>query len=180
DVDNPLCGPQGSARVFSPQKGASAQQVEVIEKINVEFAQETERACGVKVAQMPRTGSAGGLAAALHAYVGAELVSGSEFVLKASEFEELLNEHDCLLVGEGKTDAQTLFGKVPWAAIQIAEKLGKKSILISGSLGEGHEKIKALGLVIKIACGRKPSPEVALLQGLSQALALLEEKYRQK
>ncbi|NBV51655.1 hypothetical protein EBR78_10625, partial [bacterium] len=173
DVDNPLCGPQGSARVFSPQKGASAQQVEVIEKRNIEFAQETERAFGVKVAQMPRAGSAGGLAAALHAYLGAELVSGSKLVLKASGFEELLKEHDCLLVGEGKTDAQTLSGKAPWAAIQTAEKLGKKSILISGSLGEGHEKIKAAGLIAKLASGREPEVKIALLSSLNQALNTL-------
>ena len=162
DVDNPLCGERGSAKVFSPQKGASPEQVELIEKRNVDWAMAIKKGSGIDVSQMPRAGSAGGLAAALHVFLKGELVSGAEFVLKASRFEEILKEHDYLIVGEGKSDFQTLSGKSPWAAIQVAEKLGKKSILISGSLGEGAEKIAATGLIGKLACGREPDAREAL------------------
>ena len=175
DVENPLCGEEGSARVFAPQKGATPEQVVFIEKRNHEFAKEIQKRFGLSVAKMPRAGSAGGLATAFHAFLGGKLVSGSEFVLEASRFETVLQEQDVLLVGEGKTDFQTLSGKSPWAAIQVAEKLQKKSILISGVLGEGSEKIEAPGLVAKVACGREPSPEIALRRSVSEALLVLLE-----
>lgn len=162
DVENPLCGPNGSARVFSPQKGATPDEVALIEKQHSDFAKQIEKDLGLKVSDMPRTGSAGGLASSLYAYLNGKLVSGSQWVLKASGFEEILDKHDVLVVGEGKSDFQTLSGKSPWAAIQVAEKLGKKSILISGVLGEGAEKIRASGLIARVACGREPSPEQAL------------------
>jgi len=170
DVDNPLCGERGSARVFAPQKGATAQQVEMIETRNTEFANEMEQRFGIQVAQMPRTGSAGGLGAALHVFLGGQLVSGAEFVLSASGFDEVLKEQDLLIVGEGKSDFQTLSGKSPWAAIQRAEKLGKQSILISGALGAGFEKIAAPGLVSKIACGKDPEPKTALKNAVERAI----------
>ncbi|NBX77658.1 MAG: glycerate kinase [Proteobacteria bacterium] len=168
DVDNPLCGERGSARVFSPQKGAAPVQVAIIEKRNAEWAKAIKQNFGIDVSEMPRAGSAGGLAAALHVFLKGELVSGAEFVLKASGFEEILKHHDVLIVGEGKSDFQTLSGKSPWAAIQVAEKLGKKSILISGVLGEGAEKIAAPGLIAKIACGREPDARGALARAVRE------------
>ena len=173
DVENPLCGPNGSARVFSPQKGASPEQVVLLEKAHSEFADVVERKFGIDIKSMPRGGSAGGLASALYAYLGAELVSGAQFVLTASRFEAALEKHDCLIVGEGKTDVQTLSGKSPWVAIQLAEKLRKKSFLISGALGEGAEKIQASGLIAKIACGREPDVRTALLLAVNHALKAL-------
>ena len=170
DVDNPLCGERGSAKVFSPQKGASAEEVELIETRNLDFSKTVREKFGVDVSQMPRAGSAGGLAAALHVFLKGKLVSGAEFVLKASRFEEHLKHNDFLIVGEGKSDFQTLSGKSPWAAIQVAEKLGKKSILISGSLGEGAEKIVATGLIGKLACGREPDAREALREGIRQVV----------
>lgn len=166
DVDNPLCGENGSARIFAPQKGASPEEVFLIEARHLEFAGKIWRRFGKDVRSMPRGGSAGGLATALHVFLGAELVSGAEFVLEASQFMDQLKHHDYLIVGEGRSDSQTLNGKAPWAAIQRAEKLKKKSLLISGSLGEGIEKISASGLIAKIACGREPTPKAALMHAL--------------
>lgn len=173
DVENPLCGPTGSARVFSPQKGASPDEVIQIEKSHLDFSKEIQNRFGIQISDMPRTGSAGGLAAALHAYLKGELVSGSQFVLEASNFEKQLMAHDVLIVGEGRSDGQTLCGKAPWAAIQIADRLGKNSILISGALGEGAERIQASGLICKLATGREPSPEKALSEAIIQAVARL-------
>ncbi|MFM8269759.1 MAG: glycerate kinase [Pseudomonadota bacterium] len=106
----------------------------------------------------------------VHAFLGGTLVSGSQFVLEASGFETLLQRHDLLIVGEGKSDFQTLQGKSPGAAIQVAERLGKKSVLISGLLGEGSEKIQAPGLVAKLACGREPDPKTALRQAVLELI----------
>jgi len=170
DVENPLCGEKGSARVFASQKGATPEQVDLLEKRNQEFAKEIQARLGIDCLDIPRAGSAGGLATALLAFLGGELVSGSQFVLEASRFESLLSTHDFLIVGEGKSDSQTLQGKSPWAAIQVAEKLKKKSILISGVLGEGSEKIEGPCLVAKMACGREPDPKTALRRALEACL----------
>lgn len=167
DVENPLCGETGSAKVFAPQKGATPNQVDLIEKQNQKFAEEIKLLLGKDVSSMPRAGSAGGLATALHAFLGGRLVSGSHFMLEASDFETVLRQHDVLIIGEGKTDSQTISGKSPWAAIQVAEKLGKKSVLISGALGEGSETIQGFGLVAKMACGRTPDPATALKQAVT-------------
>jgi glycerate kinase len=174
DVENPLCGPMGSAKFFSPQKGADPEQVLQIEKNHLDFAKEIESKFGIQISGMPRTGSAGGLAAALHVFLKGKLVSGSAFVLEASFFKEKLKIHDVLIVGEGRTDFQTHNGKAPWAAIQVAESLGKKSVLISGSLGEGNDEIRAAGLICKMGCGKDPSPQKALSQALIEALARLD------
>lgn len=173
DVDNPLCGERGSARVFAPQKGATPEEVELIEKRNLAFADEIKSRFGVDVKNRPRGGSAGGLATALHVFLRAELVSGSAFVLKAFCFEAVLKSHDVLIVGEGKTDFQTLSGKAPWAAIQAAQKLGKKAVLISGAFGEGIEQVSSPNLIQKIACGREPDPKSALEKAVEQAYLFL-------
>ncbi|MFM8268898.1 MAG: glycerate kinase [Pseudomonadota bacterium] len=170
DVDNPLCGERGAARVFSPQKGASANEVIQIEQNHLRFAHEIKIRFGKDVTNMPRGGSAGGLATALHVFLNAELVSGSQFVLSASNFEDVLKDCDVLLVGEGKTDIQTLSGKAPWEALKVAEKLKKKSILISGSFGEGIEQVSYPGLVAKTACGREPDAKTALTRAIEVAL----------
>lgn len=162
DVKNPLCGKEGSARVFSPQKGANLDQLLRIEEGHLNFARWIHKYLKIDIAKKPRSGSAGGLAGALHVFLGGELVSGAEFMLQASGFESLLRENDYLIVGEGKSDFQTLSGKAPWAAIQLAEKMGKKSFLISGSLGEGAEKVRSKSLISKVECGREPSPQEAL------------------
>ncbi|NBX93101.1 MAG: glycerate kinase [Proteobacteria bacterium] len=168
DVENPLCGPRGSARVFSPQKGASAEDVAVLEKAHWDFAQEIKQQTGRDISQMPRGGSAGGLATALHVFLGGELVPGAQWMLKHSGFYEALTRCDCLITGEGRSDAQTRSGKAPWAALKAAEALNKPSFLISGSFGEGKDHLVTKSLVKKEECGREPTPPEALKTAITQ------------
>lgn len=163
DVLNPLCGASGSARVFSPQKGATPAQVILIEQGMEHFAAEIEKHFAKPVRSLPMTGSAGGVATALYAFLGAELVQGSRYLLNAIGFDEKLAAHDILLTGEGKCDAQTLSGKGSFECLKRAGALDKASVIIAGALGEGHEALRKLPGVIGVhACGREPSPSEAL------------------
>lgn len=163
DVLNPVCGPQGSARIFAPQKGASPTQVQLLEQGMENFCAVLQKANGRNLRLEPMTGAAGGLAAACLGFLNAELVLGARFVMDWIRFDDQLRPHDFLIVGEGKTDKQTLCGKAPWEAIERGRKLGKKVILISGALGEGHEQlVKQNPLLQCFACGEHPSAQEAL------------------
>lgn len=163
DVLNPLCGPSGSARVFSPQKGATSAQVTLIEQGMEHFGAEMEKHLAKPVKSVPMTGSAGGVSSALYAFLNAELVQGSRYLLDAIGFDEKLSQHDILLTGEGKCDAQTLSGKGSFECLKRAGTKEKESIIIAGVLGEGHEGLPNLSGVSGVfACGREPSPQEAL------------------
>ncbi len=164
DVTNSLCGPQGSAPTFAPQKGASPAEVEIIAKGMENFATLTEALTGKDIANTPRTGSAGGISAAFFGYFQTELVSGAKYLFNWLGYDDLVAKHDYVVTGEGRTDYQTLAGKSPFEVIQSAGRAGKKVILISGSLGEGYERFKEFPCVVGCyASGSQGSAQEALL-----------------
>ncbi len=163
DVMNPLCGPRGSARTFAPQKGATAGQVSQIDQGMEHFASVIQATTGRNLRYEPMTGSAGGLAAAFLAFFDAELVHGARFLLDWIHFDRILSDHCFLIVGEGKTDQQTLSGKAPLEGVERALRLGKKVVVISGALGEGHEQLLQKRSVAGCyACGESPTAKDAL------------------
>ncbi|HOX21892.1 MAG TPA: glycerate kinase, partial [Elusimicrobiales bacterium] len=113
DVKNPLLGRCGSARVYGPQKGASPKQVRLMEKSLSRLCAVLKKEHGVDVARKPGGGAAGGLAAGLVAFLGAEIRNGAEEVLKLLEAEQMVKKADLVLTGEGKLDSQTRYGKAP-------------------------------------------------------------------
>ncbi|WP_312416233.1 glycerate 2-kinase [Pseudescherichia sp.] len=134
DVTNPLTGEQGASRIFGPQKGATeAQIVELDSNLN-HYADVIKRSLRVDVKDVPGAGAAGGMGAALMAFLGAELRSGIEIVTQALNLEEHI--HDCTLVvtGEGRIDSQSIHGKVPVGVAKVAKKYHKPVIGIAGSL----------------------------------------------
>ncbi|WP_312212026.1 glycerate 2-kinase [Pseudescherichia sp.] len=134
DVTNPLTGEQGASRIFGPQKGATeAQIVELDSNLN-HYADVIKRSLRVDVKNVPGAGAAGGMGAALMAFLGAELRSGIEIVTQALNLEEHI--HDCTLVvtGEGRIDSQSIHGKVPVGVANVAKKYHKPVIGIAGSL----------------------------------------------
>lgn len=112
DVENPLCGPNGAAHVFGPQKGADEAMVERLDRGLDHLAQVVERDLGVSVAQIPGAGAAGGMGAGCMAFLGAELKSGIECVLDTVGFDGLLEGTDLVITGEGCIDSQSVQGKV--------------------------------------------------------------------
>ena len=118
DVENPFLGPNGAARVFAPQKGADPQMVEVLEQRMRNRASRILSQTGVNVSNLKRAGAAGGLGGALHAYLGAELLSGINAVLDAVGFDEEIVDTEYIITGEGTSDCQTLSGKVPMGVLK--------------------------------------------------------------
>jgi glycerate kinase len=164
DVENPLCGPHGSARIFAPQKGATGDQVSRIEAAMESFGEKISAGGLADPRAMPMSGAAGGLAAGLAAFLGARLVLGIDFVLEATGFDSALAAHDLLITGEGRTDSQSLGGKAPWICCQRAGKSGKPSVLVSGQVtAEAAAAFRCLPGVIGVAaCGREPDAATAL------------------
>jgi glycerate kinase len=129
DVRNPLLGPRGAARVFGPQKGATPEQVEVLE------ARLAARRSLAPFANLPGAGAAGGLGAALAA-LGAELVPGAEVVLERIGFHAAAREADLVVTGEGTVDPTTLEGKAPGAVLHVCTAEGIRCAVFGGRVEE--------------------------------------------
>lgn len=136
DVENPFVGPEGASAVFGPQKGATAEMIELLDANLTKFANVVEKLSGNSLHAEKGAGAAGGAGGAFQAFFPCEMKQGISVVLKAISFDEQLQEADLILTGEGKTDVQTLSGKTPFGIAQVVKREGKKVILISGALDE--------------------------------------------
>lgn len=141
DVRNPLCGQAGASIVYGPQKGATPEQVIQLDSAMGKYAQlvEGEIACSLQNAE--GAGAAGGLGFAMMA-IGAKIVSGAQFVEEFSGLRKKIQNADWVITGEGMSDRQTLFGKLPLHVAELAKQAGAKAVLISGSLGEDQEQLR--------------------------------------
>ena len=120
DVDVPFCGPRGAARVFAPQKGASPADVEILEARMQEQARRLAAmgGSGCRLDSVPGAGAAGGLGGAFAAAFGAKMVGGIGRVLSLSGFDQAVLGADIVITGEGRSDHQTLSGKVPYGVLR--------------------------------------------------------------
>jgi glycerate kinase len=132
DVDSPLLGPTGAARMFGPQKGATPEMVERLEAALARMADRVRTDLGRDVAGLPGAGAAGGLGAGLVAFLGARLVPGADLVMDAIGFDERLRASRCLVTGEGAIDIQSLRGKAPVAAARRAHRAGLPAVALVG------------------------------------------------
>lgn len=137
DVSNPLCGAQGSARVFGPQKGATRTQVRLLEEALLNWAWIVERDLGVRVSDAPGAGAAGGLGAGLLAFCGAKIVPGADWVLEKLGAREALSRADLALTGEGCLDRTSFYGKAPVAFSRMARSARVPCVAIAASLAAG-------------------------------------------
>ena len=141
DVDAPFIGPLGAARVFAPQKGASPQDVETLEERMTVLARAIRQETGTDVAHLPGAGAAGGLGGAFMAYFKARMVPGIEKVLELVHFRDAAQGADLIITGEGKSDAQTLQGKVPYGVLKHAG--GVPVALLSGRVESRTQLLQA-------------------------------------
>ena len=146
DVNNPLCGSNGAATVFGPQKGATQQQVEELDQGLENLVHLVARETGLQLKDTPGMGAAGGFALPFVAFMAAEIRSGIDFVLDLLKFEEKLAGSDLVITGEGRTDAQSVMGKAISAVAGRARAAGVRVVVISGEIGEGAEGMLALGV----------------------------------
>lgn len=146
DVDNPLCGPDGAAAIYGPQKGASQEQIWDLDQGLHNLANLIDQETGLALRELSGIGAAGGFALPFLAYANARMVSGIDFVLDTLGFEEKLEGAQILITGEGRTDAQSAMGKAISAVASRAHRLGVRVAVISGLLGEGADNMFALGV----------------------------------
>lgn len=132
DVDNPLYGPQGAAFVYAPQKGASAADVNELDKGLRHFATKITECRGVDVSKMPGAGAAGGIGGALMAFFNAKLEPGIDVMLDYCRFEEAISDASLIITGEGRMDRQTLCGKLPMGVLRRAQRVRVPVIAVCG------------------------------------------------
>lgn len=143
DVNNPLFGKNGAAYVFAPQKGATPEQVELLDGRLRAFARETEQAgrATPELALCPGAGAAGGLGYALLAYLNAELHSGIDIMLDIADFDAAIKDADLVITGEGKSDGQTLMGKVPHGVLKRCQEANVPVWLLSGMIDDATGRL---------------------------------------
>lgn len=134
DVMNPFCGPEGAAYMFASQKGATPEQVKELDEGMNRFADVISKSLGKEVRYVPGAGAAGGLGGACWAFLNAELVSGIDLILDLIDFEKELEDADLVITGEGKSDIQTLLGKVSSGVLKRTSRLNVPTLLLSGKI----------------------------------------------
>lgn len=163
DVHNPLYGEKGAAFVFAPQKGANAEEVELLDEGLQHFALKLKTSFLVETETIKGAGAAGGMGAGVVAFLNARLVPGIEYVLEATGFEKQLEDAGLVITGEGTIDEQSLDGKVIRGVAALAAKHGVPVIAFCGKLEIENEQIEKLGLLAAFSIIQKPvSLEVAI------------------
>jgi glycerate kinase len=147
DVDNPLCGANGAARTFAPQKGATPVQVDLLESALKQFEHVLLEYSAAEIGSLPGAGAAGGMGAGLAALCGARLTAGIDHVLDTLGFDGLLDRCDLVLTSEGRLDVQTLRGKAIAGIARRAQRAGKPVHAFVGQVqGDNELLCRLLGL----------------------------------
>ena len=141
DVQNPLCGANGAAHVFAPQKGATPEMVSRLDARARRFAEVSARHFGYDRSQQPGAGAAGGLGYAFLQYLDADCQPGIRLLLDALHFRELISDATLIVTGEGSADRQTLMGKLPMGILQQSH--GIPVALIAGRISDCDRLLRA-------------------------------------
>jgi glycerate kinase len=146
DVNNPLTGPAGASAIFGPQKGATPEMVQRLDACLGHFALLIKRDLNQDIEQLPGAGAAGGMGAALVAFLHAALRPGVEIVIELTGFRKLVQSADLVITGEGRIDGQSIFGKAPVGIAQVAKEYGVPVIAFAGSLGTDVDVVREHGI----------------------------------
>ncbi|MBQ0922353.1 glycerate kinase [Saccharopolyspora endophytica] len=165
---NALSGPDGVARRYGPQKGASAQDVELLSSAMSSWA----RLLDPDLAELPGAGASGGLAAGLAGVLGARLESRFDVFLTSTDLEQRLRTADLVITAEGAIDASTALGKIPTEVARRAKRHGKPVIALCGTIGPGADTSYEHG--IDAITGILTGP-VALPDAITRAPALITD-----
>lgn len=157
DIDNPLCGHEGAAFVFAPQKGAKEADVQRLDQGLLHFASVLRRDVKMDVLHLAGGGAAGGMGAGAVALLGGVLRTGIDVVLDAISFTERLKTADCIFTGEGSVDAQSLRGKAVVGIARRAKAANVPVFVFAGGIGEG-DALYECGITALIPTTRRPMP----------------------
>jgi glycerate 2-kinase len=151
DVDNPLLGERGAARVFGPQKGASPDDVEVIERGLARLAARLDADLGRAVADRPGAGAGGGLGAGLIGFFDADVTFGAEYVIDAVGLADSVAGADLVITGEGRLDDQSLGGKTPIAVARVAAAAGARCMAVAGEVTVASDLLMRAGIASSVS-----------------------------
>ena len=157
DVRNPFDGPHGAAFIFAPQKGATPDDVQLLDQGLHHLAQLYRQTTGIDIATLPGAGAAGGLGGALAAFLHADLCPGISLLLEANGFQDKIKGADLIITGEGRADRQTLMGKVPAGVLHEAVRADIPIALIAGQIAD-EEELHAAGFYHVCATTPKDMP----------------------
>ncbi|MGB1801123.1 MAG: glycerate kinase [Gammaproteobacteria bacterium] len=163
DVNNPLCGKNGAANVFAPQKGATPAMVKMLDANLRHLALVIKRDLKKSVMSVKGAGAAGGLGAGLLAFTKARMKSGVDIVIEATELDKHLKGADLVITGEGRVDFQTAFGKTPSGVAKAARKHRVLTVAIGGGITDDANGVFAYGIDgLESACARDMTLDVAM------------------
>lgn len=149
DVTNKLCGKEGASYIYGPQKGASAEDVKILDNNLLHIGNLIEKDLGVNVLDIKGGGAAGGLGAGMVAFFGAKLRPGVDIIFDTLSVEEKIKDADLIITGEGQFDISSTYNKAPAAIAKLGKKYNIPTIGISGSFGEGFDKLDEFGILSK-------------------------------
>ena len=141
DVKNPLCGENGAAHIFAPQKGATPEMVLQLDERARKFADVSAKHFGYDCSEQEGAGAAGGLGYAFLQYMHADCKSGIDLLLDTIKFHEIVKDADLVITGEGSADRQTLMGKLPMGILKQAGRV--PVCLIAGRISDKQELLSA-------------------------------------
>ncbi|WP_217526727.1 glycerate kinase [Vibrio cholerae] len=163
DVNNPLCGDKGASAVFGPQKGATPEDVQLLDGALRQFGLLTAKVTGKMVLESAGAGAAGGMGAALLAYTEARLRPGIEIVLETVQLAHQVSDADLVITGEGRIDSQTVHGKTPMGVAKVAKRFDVPVLALCGCTGDNYQAVYQCGIdAVFAAVPRAMSLEDAL------------------
>ncbi|PQD95065.1 glycerate kinase [Pradoshia eiseniae] len=146
DVQNPLIGKEGASYVFGPQKGATAEMVDHLDRNLKHFADLVEEQTGIRLHEMAGAGAAGGIGGAFQAFFPSKMRRGIDMVIEYTGLKEKLIGAEFVFTGEGQIDYQTASGKTPMGVAQAAKREGIPVFALAGSIGQGIDALYEHGI----------------------------------
>ena len=180
DVTNPLCGPNGAAAVYGPQKGATPETVSLLDAGLGNLAAVVRRTLGMDVLELPGGGAAGGFGAGAAAFLGARLCPGVATVAEVVGLGEALREADWVVTGEGCLDAQSFQGKVVCGVRNLARAAGVRVAVVAGRVRLSQAEWQKQGIAHAVAAAPEKASEAEALrqaqEWVGQAAARLADR----
>lgn len=178
DVVNPFTGENGATMIYGPQKGATNAMVEELEAGMIHFQNLLSKMVGGDYLILPGTGAAGGLGGALQVFCKGTLISGIDAVLEQTGFEQLIQDADAVITGEGKVDHQTLNGKVVYGVLKRCKAQNVPVYVLAGTAGEGASRLLEEGVAAMEFCSNSTFtiekslkyPKIALVEATKRIL----------
>ena len=176
DVQNPLIGKEGASYVFGPQKGATAEMVDQLDRNLKHYADLVEKQTGIRLHDMAGAGAAGGIGGAFQAFFPSKMSRGIDIVIEYTGLKEKLIGAECVFTGEGQMDDQTASGKTPMGVAQAAKREGIPVFALAGSVGQGIDVLYEHGITSVHSIINGP---MTLEEAMNRGAELLEQTAEQ-